>query len=571
MTKIHFLHGFKSQSWFRPEEDNLDCNHRVTFYVSLKLNDIEDLRDELLYISDPESESYGKHLSIEAINHKYGPSVEQQTVVMEHFRGIHGSVVESNLHGDMIRVQASVEHIEKGLDTSLGCLNSPVLHASRSLPRSKSNEIPSSPHTHQVTATATATATAAAGVYSSHTTISKLKFLYAVPWSNHGLGSQSVTEFYGEMFSNTDSSIFFEKYLSESDIDKDKSYIDINNIYGDVKNDESRQGIEATLDIQYLLGMAPGISTYVYSMGGLNPMSLQNEGFLAYLWTVGSQFHPPLVHSLSYGDTESSVFDPNSPGAIEYGNRVELEFAKMGLRGLTVIAASGDAGVCGNGAPSDSCARPSPIWPASSPYVTAVGATQQINSDDNVSGDDINGGEVVCSICTGAGITSGGGFSDIHKRNKAPWQENVVRTYLDRNNDDIPPMNNFNVEGRGYPDVALLGNDYEIVLAGGVATVSGTSASTPVFAGIISLLNDKRLSRGMSPLGFVNPFLYWAYKKDSTAFTDITNGDNSCTCEEVGEVKEECTNKFSAAPGWDAATGLGSPRFDRLSALLELI
>jgi len=58
-------------------------------------------------------------------------------------------------------------------------------------------------------------------------------------------------------------------------------------------------------------------------MSDLNPYSQENEGFLAYLWTVGNQTYPPLVHSLSYGDDEAVVFDPARPGAIEYGLRCE--------------------------------------------------------------------------------------------------------------------------------------------------------------------------------------------------------------------------------------------------------
>eukprot|EP01041_Mallomonas_annulata_P010211 gene10212-21288_t len=100
-----YLGAFDSSSWKTSNVYSTAKQEPATFYVSLKLRDSDDLRDELLSISNPESESYGKHLSIETINHKYGPSVEQQTVVMEYFRGIHGSVVESNLHGDMIRVQ----------------------------------------------------------------------------------------------------------------------------------------------------------------------------------------------------------------------------------------------------------------------------------------------------------------------------------------------------------------------------------------------------------------------------------------------------------------------------------
>ena len=75
------------------------------------------------------------------------------------------------------------------------------------------------------------------------------------------------------------------------------------------------------MDIQILMGLAPGVPAYMYSMKDLNPYSSENEGFLAYVWLVGNQTNPPLVHSLSYGDIEDVVFNSKSPGAVNYGRR----------------------------------------------------------------------------------------------------------------------------------------------------------------------------------------------------------------------------------------------------------
>lgn len=77
----------------------------------------------------------------------------------------------------------------------------------------------------------------------------------------------------------------------------------------------------------------------------MNPYDDSNEGFLAYLEYVSSQENPPLVHSLSYGDVEASVFNASNNGSSSYGYRCDQEFMKMGLRGLTVIFSSGDDGI----------------------------------------------------------------------------------------------------------------------------------------------------------------------------------------------------------------------------------
>ena len=66
----------------------------------------------------------------------------------------------------------------------------------------------------------------------------------------------------------------------------------------------------------------------------------------------------------------------------------------------------------------------------------------------------------------------------------------------------------FNAGGRAYPDVSAMATGY-IVEQGGKATVAaGTSASTPVFAGVVARLNAARLMHGKPVLGFLNPWLY---------------------------------------------------------------
>jgi len=303
--------------------------------------------------------------------------------------------------------------------------------------------------------------------------------------------------------------------------------------------------------------MAPGVPTHYYSVQGLNPYSSENEGFLSYVWMVGNQTSPPLVHSLSYGDVEATIYNSSIPGAVDYGKRVEQEFVKMGLRGISVLFASGDWGV-GNFLKSNvRCKRAWPDWPASSPFVTSVGGTQLDQSGKF---------EVVCSSGTGGVITSGGGFADVHSRDrKAPWQRWVVEAYLSRSG--VTPSSNmaFNSSGRGYPDLSALAVNFPVVVGGRVVSLYGTSASTPLIAAMVSLLNHARLSKGQSPMGFLNPFLYWAYAKDSTSFNDVVIGDNSC-----GTSQPCCSQGFSASPGWDAVTGLGTPNFTRIMELSSI-
>ena len=86
--------------------------------------------------------------------------------------------------------------------------------------------------------------------------------------------------------------------------------------------------------------------------------------------------------------------------------------------------------------------------------------------------------------------------------------------------------------------------------------VAGTSCASPSFTGVLSLLNEQRLSDGKSSLGFINPLLY---KSLHAGFNDITSGSNpGCS-----------TDGFPATEGWDPVTGFGSPDYGKLSTMLK--
>jgi subtilase family serine protease len=120
IIKSIYKENFLSHAWRFTEHFHENKDHVVSFYVAMKLRNLHEIDTDLLSISDPSSVQYGKHLSIEAINEKYGPTTEEQNIVMNHFKGIKDSVIISNLHGDFFRVTAPVKHIESTLETELG-------------------------------------------------------------------------------------------------------------------------------------------------------------------------------------------------------------------------------------------------------------------------------------------------------------------------------------------------------------------------------------------------------------------------------------------------------------------
>ena len=109
--------------------------------------------------------------------------------------------------------------------------------------------------------------------------------------------------------------------------------------------------------------------------------------------------------------------------------------------------------------------------------------------------------------------------------------------------------------GRATPDVSALGEGYQVYLRGKPNAVGGTSASAPTFAGLVSLLNEARLQDGKAAMGFLNPFLY----KNADAFFDVTKGTNA-----IGRGTGPIKYGFNCTKGWDPATGIGTPMFDKL-------
>lgn len=116
---------------------------------------------------------------------------------------------------------------------------------------------------------------------------------------------------------------------------------------------------------------------------------------------------------------------------------------------------------------------------------------------------------------------SGGGFSNYWPT--PDYQASTVSSYF---KNTPPPYTNttyygtpyYNASGRGYPDVAALGQNILLYTGGQPAFVGGTSASAPIFSSIITLINEQRLAANKSTVGFINPTLY----ANPDAFNDVS-------------------------------------------------
>lgn len=113
---------------------------------------------------------------------------------------------------------------------------------------------------------------------------------------------------------------------------------------------------------------------------------------------------------------------------------------------------------------------------------------------------------------------SSGGFSNYFSR--AAYQTSAVEGFLQKLGNTYAGL--YNTSGRGFPDVSAIGMDIPVVWNGINPVLElGTSCSSPIFASVVALLNDRLISAGKRPLGFLNPFLY---SKGVSGLTDITLG-----------------------------------------------
>ena len=168
--------------------------------------------------------------------------------------------------------------------------------------------------------------------------------------------------------------------------------------------------------------------------------------------------------------------------------------------------------------------------------------------------------EVVCQSSTTTSITSGGGFSYYYPQ--PSFQKEAVAGYFESaSSASKTPYTGYNSEGRAYPDVAIAGLGYLYYVGGAQSLFSGTAAAAPVVAGMFSNINAARLSVGKGSLGWVTPALYMNH---TSYMHDITSGSNKCGGHNSAGGFSCCPQGFSAAPGWDPTTGLGSFHYQKM-------
>ena len=265
---------------------------------------------------------------------------------------------------------------------------------------------------------------------------------------------------------------------------------------------------EVMLDIEVAGSVAPAAHIVAYFAPNTD------QGFLNAITTaIHDHVNKPSIISISWGGPESDW----TAQALQQFDKAFQEAASLGI---TVTVAAGDNG--SSDGVSDGANHVD--FPASDPWVIACGGTRLVANGAAIAH------ESVWNDGTQGGAT-GGGVSVTFPR---PAYQSKI---------------NINgASGRGVPDVAGDADPesgYKVRVDGSESVFGGTSAVAPLWAGLIALINQ---AKG-APQGFINAKLY----ANPSALNEITKGNNGA---------------FSATPGWNACTGLGSPDGNKLKNII---
>jgi kumamolisin len=328
--------------------------------------------------------------------------------------------------------------------------------------------------------------------------------LYSFPTSAAGAGETIGIIELGGGYRPTDLTSYFQK-LGVTPVPQITA-VSVDGAENNPSGDPSGADGEVELDIEVAGAIAPGTKQKIF----FGPNS--DQGFID---AVTSAVHDPDVTliSISWGQAESN-FTEQSLTAFDQA------FQEAGTMGKTVFVAAGDSG----SSDGQNDGKNHVDFPCSSPYAVACGGTTLRAGSSTITS------EVVWNEEAQGEGSTGGGVSDHFP--KPDYQSQA----------DVPPPQGQS-GGRGVPDVAGDADPvtgYNVLIDGTSTVIGGTSAVAPLYAGLFALINELLIKQGKPRAGYVHPALY----RNPQAFRDIISGNNGA---------------FSAAKGWDATTGLGSP------------
>ncbi|HTL16920.1 MAG TPA: S53 family peptidase [Patescibacteria group bacterium] len=293
---------------------------------------------------------------------------------------------------------------------------------------------------------------------------------------------------------------------------------------------------EVMLDIEVVAGVCPKANIAVYFA------HFSEKGWIKALDAVmQDHVNNPTVVSVSWGYAEDAYIWTKSAMT-----QVNMTLQQAAMLGITVCIAAGDDG-SSDGEVNDGLAHAD--FPASSPYVLAVGGTtirKRGSTRADITWFEGDG------LRNDNGGSTGGGVSSLFPR--PSWQSGI----------NINSVNPGAIVGRVLPDLAAnadwTASPYLLFVDGSAQPNGGTSAATPLIASLVALINAQ-LPAGKR-VGYLTPLLYKSASAGTvggTCFADVTSGQNSTA--QVGG--------YTARKGFDAVSGWGTPHGVKLLTALR--
>lgn len=335
---------FVPEQWKKIASENgkrsTNENQMLHLTFALKNQNIDKLTQLLLAVSDPSSPQHENYLTMSQVAAMTTPRSEHKELVLNYIKSIPGAIiVKISKHENFVSALLPLSSVNKYLKADMQAYRhektGDVVFRSEigySMPEKLAQAV-----------------TMISGLVRFPTVERKIIFSDSqrsrtpndfpitpqVIWSRYNItfpasvdpkSSQAVASFLQQYYSTSDLVLFQNTYGLEKQLPK---------LVG--PNIESNPGVEASLDIQYLMGVGYKINTTFVSTPGINPITEQ-EPF--YDWIIKQQEmgdQSPWVHSVSYGDIEYQATRPMA-------EQLDAEFIKFGVTGRTIMIASGDNG-----------------------------------------------------------------------------------------------------------------------------------------------------------------------------------------------------------------------------------
>jgi subtilase family serine protease len=335
---------------------------------------------------------------------------------------------------------------------------------------------------------------------------------------------------------------------------------------GTGQEDKSAWALEVSLDVETAHAIAPGANILL-----VHTPTAETLGVQGFPQMMAAEDYV-VKHGLAQVISQSFASAEDAFGSARSLQNLRYAFQDAAANGVTVLGSSGDGGSANDkktpvGKGGSTIPVPTVEWPASDPLVTGVGGTYLCTDATATNGRIVDSVHppVNCQNNVGQAevgwIDSGGGFSHVFAK---PTFQNT-----------LPSGSTFTGSMRGVPDIALqasartgalvyitLPNDGNsgLICPGGAPCstgwydIGGTSLSCPQWAGLVAIAAQVK-GHGLGP---INQALYTLAANPTTYasdFFDVTVGNNQADPDVTG---------YTASPGWDPVTGLGTPNAAQL-------